>query len=317
MEEYIECKICGFKSKRIYGNHLKSHGLTSKEYKDMFPGALLYTDSDYKNTSKNSGKHMKEDKYIKMFSEKIKGEKNPNHKSKTTIEQRQSCSPFSKEFKKYSDETERTTFIKNVCDNKSYQVRLNYWLDKGFSQEESEIKLKDRQTTFTLDICIKKHGEEKGKQYYTNRQVKWQETLYKNGNLKSGYSSISQELFWKILEKYKIEHSQNIFFATKNKEFSLEKEYGGLWLYDFVDLENKKIIEYNGDLYHANPKTYESTDCPHPFIKKLTAQEIWNKDNRKELKAIQEGFDILIIWDSDFKKDKQKVIDNCLSFLYS
>jgi hypothetical protein len=36
-----------------------------------------------------------------MFSEKIKGEKNPNHKSNTTELERKSRSPFSKEFIKY------------------------------------------------------------------------------------------------------------------------------------------------------------------------------------------------------------------------
>ena len=38
-----------------------------------------------------------------MFSEKIKGEKNPNHKSNTTDLERKSRSPFSKEFIKYKD----------------------------------------------------------------------------------------------------------------------------------------------------------------------------------------------------------------------
>jgi hypothetical protein len=43
---------------------------------------------------------MKKEIYKKMFSEKIKGKNNPNHKSNTTIEQRIERSPFSKDFYK-------------------------------------------------------------------------------------------------------------------------------------------------------------------------------------------------------------------------
>lgn len=314
-EDYIECKICGFKSKRIYGRHLKSHGLTTKDYKDMFPDALLYADSDYKNTSKNSGKHMKTEKYKKMFSEKIKGEKNPNHKSNTTIEKRQKCSPFSKEFINYIDEKKRKDFIKYICDNKSYETRLDYWLDKGYNEDDAKQKLKERQRTFTLDSCIEKYGEEKGKEIYTNRQQRWQKSLNDNGNLKYGYSKISQMLFYEILINYNLENRKHIYFATKNEEYRLEKEEGGVWIYDFVDLENKKIIEYNGDQYHANPKLYEAMDHPHPFRKWITAQEIWDKDKRKELVANEEGFEILTIWDSEYKKNKQDTLNKCLLFL--
>jgi hypothetical protein len=314
-EDYIECKICGFKSKRIYGRHLKSHGLTSKEYKEMYPDALLYADCDYKNTSKNSGLHMKTEKYKKIFSEKIKGEKNPNHKSNTTIEKRQKCSPFSKEFKNYSDDKERTVFIKNICNNKSYQVRLNYWLNKGFNEIDAELKLKERQSTFSLDICINKYGDEKGTEIYNSRQQKWQKSLVENGNLKCGYSMISQELFFIILEKYKFENRKKIYFATKNQEYFICKGKSEFYQFDFVDLENKKIIEYNGDKYHANPKLYEATDHPHPFRKWITAQEIWDKDKRKELVANDEGFQVLTIWDSEYKKNKQATLEKCLIFL--
>lgn len=315
MEEYVECRICGFKSKRIYGRHLKSHGITSEEYKKLYPDAPLYAECDGKNTAKNSGKHMKTEKYKRIFSEKIKGDKNPQHKSKTTLEYRQSCSPFSKEFRHYTNDNERDIFIKKVCDNKTYTNRLDYWLDKGFSQEDAELKLKQRQTTFTLSTCIEKYGDEKGKQIYTNRQLNWQISLYKNGNLKAGYSKISQELFFIILENYDQENTKNIHFATKNDEFRLEKEEGGVWIYDFVDLKNKKIIEYNGDLYHANPKIYESSEHPHPFIKHLTAQDIWDKDERKRLVAEEEGFEVLTIWDSEYKKHKDEIINKCKKFL--
>lgn len=88
MEELITCKICGKQSTRIYGAHLKSHGLTSKEYLKLYPGSPLYTESDNKRTTINSGKHMQTEKYKKMFSDMFSGEKNPNHKTRSTEKQK-------------------------------------------------------------------------------------------------------------------------------------------------------------------------------------------------------------------------------------
>jgi len=314
-DNLITCKICGFKSQRIYGRHLKSHGLTSDDYKKKYPGEPLYSEIDAKNTSKNSGKHMKEEKYKKMFSEKIKGEKNPNHKSKTTLEQRQKCSPFSEKFVNYKDENQKNEFIKKVCDKKSYTTRLDYWINKGLSDNEAKEKLSDRQKTFTLEKCIQRYGEEKGRKIFTERQERWQKSLNENGNLKQGYSNASQELFYSILKFYDFDKKNKIYFATKNSEFRLNKKEGGVWIYDFVDLPNKKIIEYNGDEYHANPEMFESDEYPHPFRKNVTAAEIWEKDRKKLEVAREEGFEVITIWDSEYRKSKKDTLDRCLSFL--
>jgi hypothetical protein len=106
------------------------------------------------------------------------------------------------------------------------------------------------------------------------------------------------------------------FFGTHNKEFKLKKPNGGLWFYDFTDTINKKIIEYNGDQYHGNPSKFKSTDNPHPFRKDLTAEEMWKKDEDKINEAKKNGYEILIIWDSEYRwGDKDKIINKCLEFL--
>jgi hypothetical protein len=87
------------------------HNMTSQEYKSKYPGATLSTKKDSNNTSKHSGLHMKQEKYKKMFSDKVKGEKNPNHKSKTTEKERKERSPFSKDFLYHNSEQDRLNFI--------------------------------------------------------------------------------------------------------------------------------------------------------------------------------------------------------------
>lgn len=194
--------------------------------------------------------------------------------------------------------------------------KISYWINKGYSENESKTLLFNFQNNFSLVKCIDKYGEKEGKLIFSERQEKWQNSLNKNGNLKIGYSKISQELFYILLEEYKISDKNFIFFATHNKEFSIKKEDGGILLYDFTDIKNKKIIEYNGDMFHANPKKYLSEDTPHPFNKQIKSIDIWEKDSIKIELAKKHGFNVLIIWDSEYRwGNKQKIIDKCIKFL--
>lgn len=192
---------------------------------------------------------------------------------------------------------------------------LEYWVNKGYSIKEAKEKTSEHQKTFTLEKCIQKYGDEEGKKRFTERQIKWQETLYRNGKLKSGYSQISQDLFYELIKDVDVNYLNNILFAKKNGEFVLS-DVNGFYRYDFTDLKNKRIIEYNGDDYHGNPNKYKPTDCPNPFRKNITAQEIWDRDKHKKVLAEQHGFEVLVIWDSEYRwGNKQEIINKCIAFL--
>lgn len=93
-------------------------------------------------------------------------------------------SPFSKNFIKYidMDESDKINKIKNIIQNKkitnaTYNTRLSYYLEHGYTMDESIKKLKDRQNTFSYNKCIEKFGIEKGLKIFNERQTKWQNTL--------------------------------------------------------------------------------------------------------------------------------------------
>lgn len=196
------------------------------------------------------------------------------------------------------------------------QRSVEYWLNKGFSIEESKEKVSKSQNMFSFEKCVEKHGEEKGLKIFTERQNKWQESLLNNGNMKLGYSKISQELFYSILETYDLGYRDKIKFATHNGEFKLNNPKGGVYIYDFIDTVGKKIIEYNGDMYHANPKKFKENDTPHPYRKTKTSLEIWESDKNKLSVANDNGYEVLVIWDSEYRwGNKEKVIKKCLKFL--
>jgi len=195
------------------------------------------------------------------------------------------------------------------------ETQLGYWLNKGYSKEEAIEALSERQRTFTLEKCVQKYGKEEGIKVFTERQNKWQKSLNKNGNIRVGYSKTSQDLFYKLLDYYDIKDRENIFFATHNKEYRINKDGGGVWMYDFTDLKNKKIIEYNGDTYHANPTKYLPEDTPHPYRKNISANEIWKKDEQKIKQAEKEGFKVLVVWESECGEFFEDIIIKCVNFL--
>ena len=318
-DDKITCRICGKMMKRLYGKHFDSHDITADIYHELFPNALI----ECKNTSdiayKNGGKHMKVPKYKKMFSEMFSGENNPNHTLNTTEEVRRSRSPFSKDFIKYKDETtddKRLAFIKENQKNIVSTTTIEYFLNKGYSEEVAKEMLSERQRTFSKKICFDKYGEKEGLKIFNERQFKWSKSLIENGNLKAGFSLISQELFEKIVGYY--ENEQNIYFAKSkiNNEFFLSSKEYGYRIYDFVDLDSKKIIEFNGDVYHGNPEIYKEDDIPNPFKdRNKTAKEIWEYDKEKTELAKSRGFEVLTIWEKEYKKNKEETLNKCLNFL--
>ncbi len=86
-------------------------------------------------------------------------------------------------------------------------------------------------------------------------------------------------------------------------------------MFDYVIPELKLCIEFNGDCFHANRMIYKNSDYPNPFQKHLTAEDIWKYDEIKNSEIINVGYDIIIIWESEYNKDKEQVIKNTIEFI--
>jgi hypothetical protein len=313
--DYVVCQICGEKCARIYGQHLKSsHNMTSAEYKKMFPDVKMHSEKDKYNISKNSGKYMKEDKYRKMFSEMFKGENNPNHKSKTTEQHRKEISPFSKEFYKKRGLTEEDykKFIKNVSENRKYTTQLDYWINKGYSENEAKVALSERQSTFTLKKCIEKYGEEDGLKKWKERQEKWKAKVFnKDTHIGRGESLLSEEIIKEIL--YYNKNNEKLLYG-KCEKFIYDSINKHAYKFDLTNENNKRIIEVNGIFWHCKPDIYKP-DYFHK-VKKITANDIWNYDSRKKETANAHGYDVLVIWEDDFYNNPEYIIKKCIDFIY-
>lgn len=77
---------------------------------------------------------------------------------------------------------------------------------------------------------------------------------------------------------------------------------------DVLFPKQKLIVEYNGDYWHCNPAIGKYLpDFFHPK-KNATAQEIWAEDARRINILNANGYDVYVVWESEFKKSVSDVI---------
>lgn len=221
---------------------------------------------------------------IKAYSDKhienhLKGENNGCHKSKTTEKDRKERSPFSKSFwiKRGLSEEEYKKFIDNVCKNREYNTRLSFYTNRGYSLEEAKIKLKERQSI----------------------------------GMGGSYSKVCEDFIGNVIGSKRSKY----LFGKREKRISYKDESGKLryFRYDLTSESTKKIIEFNGDFWHGNPKIVNLEDT-HPVINE-TFVNIHKKDNFKKSLAEQHGYDVLVIWESDYILDKKNTIKRAKEFI--
>jgi len=259
--------------------------------------------------------------------------------------------------------------------NLSNPKNINYWLNKGYNEEEARSNISKSQSTFSLEKCISKYGEIKGRKVWQDRQQKWLNSLFSKSEeeikamhaskgrtheqliekygsekaeqirqckiitydkmcLKHGQqradewlanrlahiitinpkkvSKISLELFEEIM-KHSFKDKKYVMYG--NNEMCIKNPNKKFYLFDFAinSDKTKKVIEFHGDYIHANPKKY-SPDWFHP-LKKITAKEIWDADKLKQTEVENCGFEYMVIWESEFKANKDETIKRCLQFL--
>lgn len=119
---------------------------------------------------------------------------------------------------------------------------------------------------------------------------------------KSKYSySKPHKLVIDILEKLNIPHicEKNMIFKKYN--YTLEKEFNPR--VDILLEQYKLVIEVNGSFWHANPKKYKPEDTFPTFYGKMSAKEIWLKDQIKKNHIESFGYIVETIWDDEITEE--------------
>jgi hypothetical protein len=200
-----------------------------------------------------------------------------------------------------------------------YSNQLKYWLNKGYGNSDARLKLKERQTTFSLERCIERYGEIEGRRVFNNRQEKWIDTLNNKSDeeltdIKARKlikfctaSKESLKVFNKTLDYLESKDIEYYIGVDGNKEYFLyNKALSKIFYYDLTIPKLKIIIEYNGIKWH--PKEGCDTVWNPPFP--INRQEQLKNDKDKMQTAIDNGFDVLVLWsDTDLNINQTLCFD--------
>ena len=289
--------------------YIKENNFQSIEYyRKRFPNASESELQNMLSEAKND--------YLKKRPDNT-GSNNPAHRTRTSEQERRERSPkciefYNKRYPKLSqDEREELlnkhmNMVNVILTDKSKQVKcVEYWTKLGYSTTEAREIISKSQSTFTLEKCISKYGEDEGVKRFNQRQKKWLKSLILHfeecGDGRSRQSSFASNIIDEICGILDIHRPSTEKFMTDS--------HGNHYAFDFCF--GKKIIEFNGDYWHCNPKFYKCDDV-NP-TKNMTASEIWDYDNRKIECAKDNGYDVLVIWENDV--NDFNVVKKCIDFL--
>lgn len=321
--EYLKlpkCAICGMVSNQLYTHLHRVHEITPEKYSEEYGGPL--SSDSYRETLKN--------RYI--------GEKNPMY-GKGVSEN----SPFAVEFyikKGHSPEEARILRdekIRKIDETRTISTTVEYYENKfGVDTLTAKEMLKERQSTNRVDVIAKRHNIsiEEAQELRDQITKKWVETLNKKSDeewadinqkkVGKNISGASMKFFDELVEYCGISKEECLYGEDKevaicrNEKFT-DMQMKKYFLYDFT--YKNKMIEFNGDLYHANPRTYAPDDKPFSHITAITdrgdwtSEQIWNFDTYKNKVATDHGYEMLVVWEYDAKHNLRDSLEKCKKYL--
>lgn len=168
--------------------------------------------------------------------------------------------------------------------------------EQGFDKYNQKRILSDNKS---MDFFLSKYGNYKlAKEEYINTQKKIK--------VKVLSASKSSLVYFKPLYDFLIVSENvkrdNIFLGVEGSQEYFIKTEDDIFFYDFVLLDKKIIIEYNGKFWHPNWEYYSIEECVDKFKnKKIDNIKMINRDKEKIKVAKDNGFKVLILWEEDGK----------------
>ena len=85
--------------------------------------------------------------------------------------------------------------------------------------------------------------------------------------------------------------------------------------FDLYLPEIRLAVEFNGDFWHMNPAFYNEDDI-NP-VSGLSAARVWERDSNKRDLAEKNGVSLFVVWEHEWKHDKDKTKENIKDIIYS
>jgi len=185
--------------------------------------------------------------------------------------------------------------------NKKKVVTKERYLQNHTLEEWEEVC---RKKLISIDNFIRKYGEDEGRKRY--------EEWKKPKNILS-YSKESIE-FLKPIYNFLIKNkfSDKDIYWKEKEYFLYDKDKNKRKFYDFTIPKLKLIIEYHGSIWHYNPNYKYKENFKNP-LNGISLNELKENDDYKRQLAINNGFKIIEVFDTDNKDEKQEEIINTIN----
>lgn len=324
MKDHVICKQCGKSFKQLTYKHLKHHNLTTKQYCEKYqlsPGQLLSDSTRQlsKVTLSNMIKSYGQQQGTRRFDQYRKKQAYTN-----SLEYKQFKHNWTKEqFQQYNKSRavtlqlcinrhgvqKGTQVFEKYCNKQAYAGnKMQYFVQKyGKTEGQKIYRQIGKQKAITLENMIRVHGQTIGIQVFN----RWLNIQSKTG---FGKSNISQQCFKEV--SFKIGRNDLKFRENHGEQhFYINKK---IYYVDLYDPATKRIIQFYGSYWHADPKWYEAKDeIPYPSNKNILAQQIWKRDQERLNVLIKQGAisQVLVIWENDYNNNKEQIIKRCIQFL--
>jgi len=204
--------------------------------------------------------------------------------------------------KKHSKETIDTSKIKLAT------ISKNLWKDDAYRAKVIKAVSKPRRKGFKQEQSLRTKQWYKDNPEQRNIRSESMQKRWKDGNLPGHYSIRSESR----LERDFVRDLRNkTGLKIVKKTIKGEKR---CFFPDALDEQLRIIIEFYGDFWHANPEIY---DADQIIIHNMTAQQIWDKDEKRVTNLKNMGYDVIIVWQLDYERKKEQILnylDACLNW---
>lgn len=185
---------------------------------------------------------------------------------------------------------------------KKYGCKHNFCKNSESRQNWEKKMLKEEGIT---NVFQRKEVKEK----IVNTLIKKYGSVTKGRVVKTHHQgSPISKIHKKVIEILK---QNNIEFII---EFPIKYSNINYFKYDILLIKNNKIIEINGDKWHANPFFYEEDDIIIMPGTERTAKEIWERDDIKIQVAKNNNFSTLVLWENEINNNFSKIQKEVLNY---
>lgn len=157
--EWVECKECGLRAGDLCSHITRMHDISIVDYQKKHNGGAELVSSKVNLEKKSIAIGSGADNVAYQHGGKFSpwSEKSTTH----DVSRAKEC--------------HRRAIENSVAKPRSNNIE--WWINKGYSEEEATRLLSERQSTFSKESCIEKYGFIEGIAKWQERQDKWQNTL--------------------------------------------------------------------------------------------------------------------------------------------